>query len=167
MKDASLPSKSGDPIARTETMARILNISIQHIGRLRKEGAIPSPAAKGRWDVVQTVHAYLDHVRAGRKGSDDEGIKSEELRLLTVRREKTEEERDAQRLKNAVTRGETVSVADVEREWSSILRGVRARLMTVPSRVHNRAPHLTVQDVAAVDREMRDALTELGNDGAR
>jgi phage terminase Nu1 subunit (DNA packaging protein) len=56
--------------------------------------------------------------------------------------------------------------AQVEREWSSILSGIRARLLAVPSRAAQRLPHLTAHDVAEVDREIRDALAELGEDRA-
>jgi phage terminase Nu1 subunit (DNA packaging protein) len=36
--------------------------------------------------------------------------------------------------------------------------------LTVPSRVSQRLPHLTAHDVAEIDAEVREALTEIGED---
>ena len=54
----------------------------------------------------------------------------------------------------------------VEREWSAILSGVRSRLLAVASRCGGRLPHLTVHDLAAIDCEILDALSELGGGNA-
>jgi len=45
------------------------------------------------------------------------------------------------------------------------LRGLRSRLLTVPSRLRQIVPHLTTSDVTVIDRELRDALQELGAGG--
>ena len=37
--------------------------------------------------------------------------------------------------------------------------------MTVPSRLRQAVPHLTTSDVTVIDRELRDALQELGAGG--
>ena len=39
---------------------------------------------------------------------------------------------------------------------------IRASTLAVPSRVAHRLPHLTAHDVAEIDREVRDALMEIG-----
>jgi hypothetical protein len=68
-------------------------------------------------------------------------------------------------LKAARQRGSLLDAGAVEAEWSGILRTVRAGMLAVPSRVAQRLPHLTAHDVAEIDREVRDVLTEVGNDG--
>jgi phage terminase Nu1 subunit (DNA packaging protein) len=65
--------------------------------------------------------------------------------------------------KAARMRGEMVLAADVESEWSAILRTVRAGMLAVPSQVSQRLPHLTVHDVAEIEAEVREVLTEIGN----
>jgi hypothetical protein len=40
----------------------------------------------------------------------------------------------------------------------------RASTLAVPSRVSQRLPHLTAHDVAEIDAEVREALTEIGED---
>lgn len=42
--------------------------------------------------------------------------------------------------------------AAVEREWSDVLRQVRAGMLAVPSRVAARLPHLTPQDIREIDQ---------------
>jgi phage terminase Nu1 subunit (DNA packaging protein) len=63
--------------------------------------------------------------------------------------------------KNAAARGELLDAGAVEREWSDILRCVRAGMLAVPSRAGARLPHLTPHDVAEIDTEVRDVLTEI------
>jgi phage terminase Nu1 subunit (DNA packaging protein) len=55
-----------------------------------------------------------------------------------------------------------VPAADVESEWSSILRTVRAGTLAVPSRVQQKLPHLTTHDATVIDAEVREVLTEVG-----
>src|SRR5262245_39720416 len=57
-----------------------------------------------------------------------------------------------------------LDAAAVGRQWGSILRQVRAGVMAVPSRVRQRCPDLTVQQLEVIDRELRDALTALADD---
>jgi phage terminase Nu1 subunit (DNA packaging protein) len=56
--------------------------------------------------------------------------------------------------------------ADVVREWGDTLRACRNALLAVTSRVRQRLPHLTAQDAAVIDEEIRAALTALA-DGAQ
>lgn len=65
-------------------------------------------------------------------------------------------------IKAAKLRGALVDAAEVEAEWSGVLRTARAGMLAVPSRVSQRLPHLTPHDVAEIDAEVRAALTEIG-----
>jgi phage terminase Nu1 subunit (DNA packaging protein) len=59
-------------------------------------------------------------------------------------------------------RGESLDAKVVEREWSDVLRMVRAGVLAVVSRVRSRLPHLTAQDARVIDEELRAALRTLG-----
>jgi phage terminase Nu1 subunit (DNA packaging protein) len=59
-------------------------------------------------------------------------------------------------------RGELIEAKAVEVEWSSVLRTIRAGMLAVPSRFAARLPHLTKYDIAELDREIRQALLEIG-----
>jgi terminase small subunit / prophage DNA-packing protein len=71
-------------------------------------------------------------------------------------------EADALALKNARQRGSLLDAEAVEREWSAILTLVRSRVLATPSRL----ARLSLEDQAALDLELRAALTELARDGA-
>jgi terminase small subunit / prophage DNA-packing protein len=64
----------------------------------------------------------------------------------------------ARRVEEAIARRELVAAADVEAEWSGVLRFVRAGMLAVPSRCQQRLPGLTAHDVAEIDlRSARSA----------
>ena len=60
--------------------------------------------------------------------------------------------------------GELVEAAQVEAEWSGILRTVRASMLAIPSRVAQRCPTLDLHTIGEIDAEIRAALTEIGTD---
>ncbi len=69
---------------------------------------------------------------------------------------------DIAELKAARQRGSLLDAEAVQSEWSAILRGVRAAMLAVPSRVAQRLPHLSPHDVREIDAEVRAVLTEIG-----
>jgi phage terminase Nu1 subunit (DNA packaging protein) len=70
---------------------------------------------------------------------------------------------DALELNHRATAGELLDAGEVEREWSDMLRKVRAGMLAVPSRCGSRLAHLTTHDLAEIDAEVRAALTEVAN----
>lgn len=111
------------------------------------------------YNLQRTIGDYTAHLRsvAARWGE------GEEANDLTAQRARlAKEQADGQALKNAALRGELVPAADVERAWGDVLRQVRARVLAVPSRLRQ-ALALAPADVDKIDRELREALTELGN----
>ena len=61
-------------------------------------------------------------------------------------------------------RGELLDAEAVAREWASVLRLVRAGMMSVVSRVRARLPHVGAADAQVLDEEIRAALTALADD---
>ena len=57
--------------------------------------------------------------------------------------------------------GELVPAYDVERRLVSVFSGCKTKLLGIPSRARQRDPSLTVQQVAMIERLIREALTEL------
>ena len=84
-------------------------------------------------------------------------VSNERARLARAQAELAEQ-------KLARQRGALLDSDAVEREWSDVLRGVRAGMLAVPSRVAQRLPHLTAHDVAEIDSEIRAALGEIGGE---
>jgi phage terminase Nu1 subunit (DNA packaging protein) len=109
----------------------------------------------GRFNRRDSVRAYCERLRqSARRGSTDPDLAAEKKRLVR-------EQADKIAVQNAAARGELIPAAQVEAEWAAILRDVRAGMLALPSRLQQRLGHLSVHDVAAIDREIRDALTEL------
>lgn len=138
-------------------LCALLDISSGMLTQLKSRG-IAVHLKHDVYDLEATVRAYVGHLRgtaSGRGGEDQVAA------LTTERARLAKEQADAQALKNAALRRELVSAADVERTWSDILRQVRSRILAVPSRLRQSVA-LPAETVAALDRELRDALTELG-----
>jgi phage terminase Nu1 subunit (DNA packaging protein) len=135
-------------------LARLIGVTDRTVRELAKKGIVVK-AGRGLYRVEASVLGYCNHLReiaAGR--SDAPSLTGQRIRLA-------KEQADAQALKNAALRGELVDAAAVDREWQEIVRAVRSRMLAIPSRLQ----HLTAADVSALDREIRDALTELSHDG--
>lgn len=115
------------------------------------------------YDLSETVGRYTEHLRGVASGR---GGEEQALTLTGERARLARAQADAQELKNATLRGELVSASEVERAWADILRGLRSQLLAMPSRLRADLGHLTAADVAAIDRQMRDLLTELGDSDA-
>lgn len=140
-------------------LCALLDISPAALTDLKKRG-IAVHLKHDSYDLWATVTAYTAHLRsmAARWGSEAEaeGLTAARARLA---REKADE---AAR-KNAIARGDLVEATDVVREWSEVLRKVRAQVLAVPSRLRTSLPHLTAADVAIMDREIRDTLEGLAH----
>ena len=152
-----------DPVPETADLvnaaelAEWLGLTANRVSALAREGVLPRNPDK-LFPLKAAVRAYADHARAGAQGRRvDSELAAEKLRLARATAEKAESA-------NAKIRGELIAAADVEREWAGVLRGVRAAMLALPSRVGQRLGHLTPHDIAALDREVRDALEELAND---
>lgn len=65
------------------------------------------------------------------------------------------------RLKFEEKSGELVSAVEAERIWGNVISQAKTRLLAVPSKVRGRLPHLTLDDVAAMTEEIREALQGL------
>lgn len=112
------------------------------------------------YDLEATVRGYVAHLRGTASGRGGE----EHVVSLTAERARlAKEQADAQALKNAKLRGDLVEASEVERTWSDVLRQVRARVLSVPSRLRADLPQIDALTINALDRALRDALTELGN----
>lgn len=141
-------------------MGRMVGVTARQVRSLADRGHMVREG-DDRYAVEASIRAYCAFLRAAaqaRGGDAASDAAVERRRLARARAEYAE-------TKNALMRGELVSAADVEAEWSAILRGVRAGLLAVPSRCAARLGHLTARDLAEIDAEVRAILTTLGSAG--
>lgn len=156
-----LPIGDGTSVHRIggADLCELLAISPAMLSELKKRG-IAVHYGRDAYDLGKTVRAYVAHLRetaSGRGGEDH--VTS----LTTERARLAKEQADAQALKNAKLRGDMVEAAEVERTWSDALRQIRARILAVPSRLRADLPETPPATFNAIDRALRDALTDLGN----
>jgi hypothetical protein len=57
--------------------------------------------------------------------------------------------------------GELVPVKDIELTMSTLFTNIRTKLLGVPGKVRAAAPHITLTDMAVIDRQLREVLEEL------
>jgi phage terminase Nu1 subunit (DNA packaging protein) len=111
-------------------------------------------AKRGRYLLGQSarrIHHHVAEQAAGRAGNE---LATERAKLATVQREQIE-------LKNAVARGEMILVSEGRELWSGLVRAVRQMALAWPGKAAFEIPTLTVVDRAALDRLVRDDLTDL------
>ncbi|MGK9052133.1 hypothetical protein [Neorhizobium petrolearium] len=148
-------------VVTADELAGWLDITTGRVQTLTREGHLPR-LDRGRFPLRAAIRAYLAYVR-----QNPTGRRSNDPALAEERRRLVREQADREALRNAQARGELVTAAEVEARWTAILTDLRARLLAVPSRVGGRAFHFTVADLDIVDREIRDALTEVTDGNAR
>lgn len=165
MSLAATSSKGAPPplsaAVTTDELASLLGIAPRTVRELAARRLLVK-AGRGRYHLAASIGAYCAHLReqaAGRAGDAQAGLTAERAR-------QAKEQADNLALRNAALRRDLVSVSEVTSEWSGILRRLRARILAVPARVNQRLPFLKQHDVAEIDAELREALTELGGDGA-
>ncbi|WP_065383232.1 hypothetical protein [Hyphomonas sp. ND6WE1B] len=145
-----LLGEESDPLTvDAPALASVLGITVRSVHRLAAESVIERKA--GRYDLRKCVRAYLAHRLDSKPGVADK-----------ARKEKANA--DLLELKAAQMAGKLLDAAEVEREWASVCRDLRAALLALPGRLSARLPHLGKADLAAIDSELREALTALGGD---
>jgi phage terminase Nu1 subunit (DNA packaging protein) len=137
-------------------LAQLIGVHERTIRDLADAGHVVK-LGKATYDRDASILAYCTHLRetaAGRGGAI--GVAT----LTAERARLAREQADSAALKNAALRGDTIAAADVKAKWVAILTAIRSRILSVPSRVRMRAPHLTRAEIEIVDAELRDALEE-------
>jgi len=141
-------------------LAKVIGVKDRTVREFADRGLVIR-TSRGRYRLIESVRTYCDHIRttASGRGGEDEAktLTSERTRLAR-------EQADQTALKNAALRRELVPAAEVEREWSEVLRRVRSGCVAIPSRIRQSMAHLTAHDVQVIDAEVRTVLTEIGID---
>jgi phage terminase Nu1 subunit (DNA packaging protein) len=145
-----------DSVTATE-LAEFIGVSPRSVTELGRRG-IAVRAGPGRWRLRESVRRYCNDLRERGGGVAVQASAAAERGRLA------KEQADALALKNARLRASLLDAEAVEREWADILRMVRSGVLATPSRIGASLPHLSAHDLAVIDRELRAALTALGND---
>lgn len=148
-----------DPVS-AEVLAGVFGIATRNVRALAQRGIIRRTKRDG-YPLAESIKSYIAHLRETAAGRDHVNVGSG---LAAQRERETRERADSLAMKNAATRRELLPAKEVEAMWGDILRMLRARLLAMPGRLQQRLGHLTPHDLATMDREIRDTLSELADD---
>lgn len=151
---------NADSIGQAD-LADLLGVGARHVRELESEGVLSRLDGRPvRYERREAVRAYCEHIRKrasrGVSLTDDSAVEQRRQRTRLAR-----EQADKLALANAAARRDLIPASEVEAEWSTILREVRAGVLAISSRVGSSLPHLTPHDAATLDRAVRDVLAEL------
>lgn len=119
------------------------------------EGLPPDKVSqgKGRTDRRWLLARVVDHLRGNAQpGSDGYDADAELGRLRFEQANKTA-------LENAVRSGQLLDVGLVYRAWETLLVGIRARMLSIPTKLASELAAL--QDVNAIRCRLTDEITEI------
>jgi len=139
-----------------DTIAKLLDMTPRRVQQLVKEGILPKPIARGQYEIVPCVVAYIQHLKGSLNGEAGD-LLSERARLVRI-------QADRQALELAKSEGDLISLQEVEQGWSELIVSFRDRLLALPAQI---APTITYQTEREAERILTDhistALTELSN----
>jgi hypothetical protein len=133
-------------------------------GRLTKQSV--GQDAKGRpviTDPELATQEWEAHTRPRVDSRKGNGL-GEPTRLATATLRERNARAEIFELDAAKRKGVLVPRAEFELAWSAHVVAARTKLLGIPSRAKQLLPHLTVSDLAVLDRLIREALEELGGE---
>lgn len=148
----------GEKMATQVEVSKHLGVSTTIISDLTGRGILEK-TGRGGYDLEKCRLQYLKHLRdqaAGRLQSGDLDLGEERARLA-------KEQADAKEMENAIQRGELVYIEKVANEFEAQLSRVRAKLLSVPTKVAAEAhASATVKEVRElIEIAITEALDEL------
>lgn len=152
-------SQGSDDQVRAIELAEWLGVSERAVADYAHRGII-TRSGRAVFPLKESIRAVCDHFReaASARGASSGGLTAQRERIAREQADKLE-------MQNAAARRELLPAKVVADGWTSILRMVRSRMLASPSRIQQQLGHLSAHDVAVIDRELRDALVDMSNDG--
>lgn len=139
-------SQQGESAQTIQVISRLLNVTERRVRQLAKEGHIPAPVGRNRWELVPTVQGYcryMQQLAAGR--GETAGAHAAEVQRQRAEKLKRE---------NLIAEGQLIPKQDLVSSATEVFSHVRARLLAIPTKA---APSLMLLETPA---EMKDYLTD-------
>ncbi len=155
---AAAPKAPADPVVNDLELGELIGIADRNVRELVRQGVLTKRAGENAYPMRASVAAYCAWLRERAAGRGTGQTAEHKARLV-------KEQADRVALDNQAKRGELVPAREVEAVWTGAMAALRGRMLAVPTRCRQRAGHLTLADVSVIDREIRDALTELAGGG--
>ena len=134
-----------------EAISKLLKLSERRIQQLAKDNIIPK-AERGKYDLVSSVHGYIDFLKA-KAGGDftAEEVLKNKNKLLKAKAEIAEIEKQR-------ATGELIPKEEVKRTWLELVHKIKQKLLSIPNKV---APVVvTVKNISEIKLILQDKLYE-------
>ena len=111
-----------------EAISKLLKLSERRIQQLAKDNIIPK-AERGKYDLVSSVHGYIDFLKA-KAGGDftAEEVLKNKNKLLKAKAEIAE-------IEKMKATGELIPKQEVKNTWLELINKVKQKLLTIPNKV--------------------------------
>jgi phage terminase Nu1 subunit (DNA packaging protein) len=152
-------------LSTLKEVAAHLDLSGERVRQLVNRGVIPAPAGKAQYDIEASRVAYIRYLRGVAGGQVS--AEPSELDAAHERARKDKAQADKTELEVARLKRQVVQWASVEKAWGGMLSRIRAKLLTLPSKI---APLVQASDgeyqsiVEITRRAVSDAMRELSDD---
>ena len=138
-----------------KAIARILDLTERRVRQLKDQNIIQE-YAPGLYELIPTVHAYVNYLRK-RNPESAENIDYNTERALLVRAKRRDVELDV-----GVKEGDLHATEDIEAVMTSMLINFKSRLMAIPAKL---SPALSKKtDKAEIHRILKDSVDEALNE---
>jgi len=131
-----------------EAISKLLKLSERRIQQLAKDNIIPK-AERGKYDLVSSVHGYIDFLKA-KAGGDftAEEVLKNKNKLLKAKAE----------IEKQKATGELIPKEEVKRTWLELVHKIKQKLLSIPNKV---APVIvTVKNINEIKLILQDKLYE-------
>ena len=140
-------------------IAKLLKLTERRVQQLAKDGIIPK-AERGKYDLVSSVHGYVDFLKAkaGGEFTAEEVIKNKN-KLIKAKAELAE-------IEKMKATSELIPQEEVKRTWLELVQKVKQKLLSIPNKV---APVVvTVKSINEIklilQEKIYEALYEITSD---
>lgn len=146
-----------------KALAAVLGITPTMVSRLRKEGVLTAEGHPLRYDLADSVQAYIQYVRetTRTKAAPDEDA---ERRKLQADADYKAAKARQEEIKLAELEGRMHSAEDVEAATTQLVYAVRSQLLALPGRIAVDAEMRSAQEVSGIVRRevcgVLDGLTD-------
>lgn len=147
-----------DLIVNTGVMADLLGYTRRRINQLAQEGVLEKQAP-GRFLLMKNIKKYLDFVRTGNKGDDEES----QAQYWEEKALHEKAKREMAELKLAKLKHQLHDATDVELVLTNMLVTFRNRILAIPQKIAPKIIGLTnlAEISEIINNELLEALTEL------
>lgn len=134
------------------TIAKLLDLTERRVNQLAKEGVLPK-AARGRYELVPVVRAYISYLRDRAVNSDvgPDDYATQRTRLTKAKADMAEMEK--QQMENSLIPAEDVSDA-----WEAMVSNMKAKMLSLPSKVSTSV--FVAEDVSETKRLIKEQVNE-------